>query len=106
MVGVGVLILHGQEFVRLFGLVILDAGEHILQPSKRFHFVYFAGYQKRIDHGSVLGGIPEKSGQAMRSGKQIVLALQGYRADGVFDQVVINLETATLNIPLKAVPQL
>jgi hypothetical protein len=84
--------------MQLIGGEVWNDGKDFGEISEGFRPVEFTCSQDGIDHGSLLRGF-------MRSGKQLVFSSQGNGPDGVFDQVVVNLEAAIVDIADQAGPE-
>ena len=84
--------------MQLIGGEVRDDGKDYGEVGKGFHGVEFTGSQDRVSYGGLLGGI-------VRSGEEVVFSSVRYRADGVFDQVVVDVKAAVVDVADKPEPK-
>ena len=78
-------------------MAVDDAGDDVGEVAVRLDVEELAGLDQRSDHRPVLG-------TAIRAGEECVLAIKRERADGAFDDVVIDFDPAILKEEAEARP--
>jgi|TARA_R110000824_G_scaffold391723_1_gene589680 hypothetical protein len=78
-------------------VTIGEAGEGCGQPGVRVDADEFAVLDERGDHGPVIATL-------VGSGEQGIFAIEGERADGAFDGVIVEIEAAIIKEADEPVP--
>ena len=80
-----------------FGRMRRNATEHIGKPQLGIDIVFLAGRQERVDDGRALGRV-------VRAGKEVILAPQGNRTDGVLNQIGVNFNASVSPVARELLP--
>ena len=80
----------GEEFVDPVDRVIGDAGENVAEVFFRIELVESGGFDEGVDSGGTLAA-------GIGAGEEIVLAAEGYAAQGSLGGVVVDLDAAVID---------
>ena len=83
-----------QQLFNPINRMLCNIIEDIFQPSDGINSLFLAGPEKGIHHGDALSGI-------MRACEEVIFSSEGKRTDGVFHQVIVDLQSAVTAVSFK-----